>query len=226
MVVNYLDIVERCVSQGNSLLIENMTEDIDPVLEPLLGRMLIKKGTAIKLGDKEIEYHPSFKLFLHTKMANPHYKPELQAQTTLINFTVTRTGLEDQLLAEIVKADRPDLELQKSELTRQLNEYKILLKSLEDDLLLRLSTAGDDIINDTALIDNLEHTKTTAADVAVKVSDAKVTSEEIDQAREKYRAAASRASLLYFILNDLNRINPMYQVCIYCLISKLILLLS
>ena len=130
----------------------------------------------------------------------------------MINFTVTRTGLEDQLLAEIVKADRPDLELQKSELTKQLNEYKILLKSLEDDLLLRLSTAGDDIINDTALIDNLEHTKTTAADVAVKVSDAKITSDEIDQAREKYRAAASRASLLYFILNDLNRINPMYQV--------------
>lgn len=43
-------------------------------------------------------------------MANPHYKPEMQAQTTLINFTVTRDGLEDQLLAEVVKAERPDLE--------------------------------------------------------------------------------------------------------------------
>ena len=43
--------------------------------------------------------------------------------------------MEDQLLAEVVKADRPDLEEQKAELTRQQNEYKILLKSLEDDLL-------------------------------------------------------------------------------------------
>ena len=51
-----------------------------------------------------------------------------KAQTTLINFTVTRTGLEDQLLAEVVKADRPDLEEQKAALTRQQNEYKILLK--------------------------------------------------------------------------------------------------
>lgn len=65
---------------------------------------------AIKLGDKEVEYNSNFRLILHTKLANPHYKPEMQAQTTLINFTVTRDGLEDQLLAEVVKAERPDLE--------------------------------------------------------------------------------------------------------------------
>ena len=45
-----------------------------------------------------------------TKLANPHYKPEMQAQATLINFTVTRDGLEDQLLAEVVATERPDLE--------------------------------------------------------------------------------------------------------------------
>lgn len=57
-----------------------------------------------------MEYNPNFQLILQTKLANPHYKPEMQAQTTLINFTVTRDGLEDQLLAEVVKAERPDLE--------------------------------------------------------------------------------------------------------------------
>ena len=47
---------------------------------------------------------------MQTKLANPHYKPEIQAQATLINFTVTRDGLEDQLLAEVVATERPDLE--------------------------------------------------------------------------------------------------------------------
>ena len=47
---------------------------------------------------------------LQTKLANPHYKPEMQAQATLINFTVTRDGLEEQLLAEVVATERPDLE--------------------------------------------------------------------------------------------------------------------
>ena len=76
------------------------------------------------------------------QLANPHYKPEMQAQTTLINFTVTRDGLEDQLLAQVVAVERPDLEQLKSDLTRQQNEFKIVLKKLEDDLLARLSAAG------------------------------------------------------------------------------------
>lgn len=78
---------------GSTVLIENIDENIDPVLDPLLGRNLIKKGKAIKIGDKEVEYNPNFRLILQTKLANPHYKPEMQAQTTLINFTVTRGSL-------------------------------------------------------------------------------------------------------------------------------------
>ena len=41
-------------------------------------------------------------MILQTKLANPHYKPEMQAQATLINFTVTPDGLEDQPFAEAV----------------------------------------------------------------------------------------------------------------------------
>lgn len=70
----------------------------------------------------------------------------MQAQTTLINFTVTRDGLEDQLLAQVVAVERPDLEQLKSDLTRQQNEFKIVLKKLEDDLLARLSAAGTTIV--------------------------------------------------------------------------------
>jgi dynein heavy chain len=103
---------------------------VDAVLDPLLGRNLIKRGRAIKIGDKEMDYNPKFRLILHTKLANPHYKPEMQAQTTIINFTVTRDGLEEQLLAEVVKAERPDLEKLRSELTKQQNDFKITVKVL------------------------------------------------------------------------------------------------
>lgn len=133
----YLEVIEHSLAAGSTVLLENIGENVDPVLDTLLGRNLIKKGQAIKIGDKEVEYNSNFRLILHTKLANPHYKPEMQAQTTLINFTVTRDGLEDQLLAEVVKAERPDLEELKAELTRQQNDFKITLNSLEDSLLSR-----------------------------------------------------------------------------------------
>ena len=47
-----MDKLERALSSGETVLIENLEEDIDPVLEPILGRNTIKKGRAIKLGDK------------------------------------------------------------------------------------------------------------------------------------------------------------------------------
>uniref|UniRef100_A0A2K6EEB1 Dynein axonemal heavy chain 9 n=1 Tax=Propithecus coquereli TaxID=379532 RepID=A0A2K6EEB1_PROCO len=207
----YLQTIEHALDAGDAVLIENLEESIDPVLGPLLGREVIKKGRFIKIGDKECDYNPKFQLILHTKLANPHYQPELQAQATLINFTVTRDGLEDQLLAAVVSMERPDLEQLKSDLTKQQNGFKITLKTLEDNLLSRLSSASGNFLGETALVESLEATKQTAAEIGKKVQEAKVTEVKINEAREHYRPAAARASLLYFIMNDLSKIHPMYQ---------------
>lgn len=165
----------------------------------------------MKIGEKEIDFNPHFRLILHTKLSNPHYKPEMQAQTTLINFTVNRDQLEDQLLAEVVKAERLDLEKMRIELTKQQNSFKITLKQLEDGLLQRLSSAGSEILGDKELVLNLEKSKKTATEIEEKVAEAKITSAKINTAREEYRIAATRASIIYFIMNDLIKINPMYQ---------------
>ncbi|XP_078250276.1 dynein axonemal heavy chain 11-like [Pogona vitticeps] len=207
----YVDALEEAVVTGYTVLIENLEETIDPVLDPLLGRHMLKRGRYIRVGDKECKFHPKFQLILHTKLANPHYKPEIQAQTTLINFTVTRDGLEDQLLADVVNVERPDLEHFKSELTKQQNYFKIELKMLEDELLTRLSAAESNFLGDTLLVERLETTKHTAAEIEIKVMEANINEVKINEAREHYRPVAARASLLYFLMDDLKKINPMYQ---------------
>ncbi|NWT20166.1 DYH9 protein, partial [Vireo altiloquus] len=207
----YLDTLEQAMAAGELVLIENLEESVDPVLGPLLGRETIKKGRYIRLGDKECALHPSFRLILHTKLANPHFQPELQAQCTLINFSVTRDGLEEQLLAALVALERPDLEELKSDLTKQQNGFKITLKTLEDNLLSRLSSASGNFLGDTALVENLETTKRTAAEIVEKVQEFRVTEARINEARERYRPAACRASLLYCAMSELRAIHPMYQ---------------
>jgi dynein heavy chain len=57
----------------------------------------------IKIGDKDVEYSKNFRLFLHTKLSKPHYPPEIQAETTLINFAVT-----EQVSRRLVLAAKVD----------------------------------------------------------------------------------------------------------------------
>jgi dynein heavy chain len=78
-------------------MIEALGQEIDAVLDPLLSRAFTRKGKNkfVKLGAEECEVGSTFKLYLQTKMQNPHYKPEIAAQCTIINFIVTESGLED-----------------------------------------------------------------------------------------------------------------------------------
>jgi aspartate aminotransferase len=78
-----------------------------------------------------VDYEASFKMYLQTKLSNPHYPPEVQAETTLVNFMVTEDGLEDQLLDVAVKLERPDLAQLKADLIAQQNGFKIKPEDLE-----------------------------------------------------------------------------------------------
>ncbi|XP_062848433.1 dynein axonemal heavy chain 11 [Trichomycterus rosablanca] len=207
----YLDVMEQALSRGEAVLIENVEERVDPLLQPLLARNTTNRGRYIRLGDKDCLYNSTFRLVLHTKLANPHFPPELQAQTTLINFTVTRTGLEERLLGEVVSHERPDLESMKLELSTQQNLCQIQLKELEDELLNRLSAVEGNFLQDPALVEQLEQTKSTAAHIQHKVLEVRENEMKINESRELYRPVAQRAALLYFIIKELHNINPMYQ---------------
>lgn len=86
----------------------------------------------IHLGDTDTEYHPGFQLYMTTPLANPHYLPEMCIKVTLVNFTVTGPGLEEQLLAELVRKERPDL---------QASRDRLLLSISNDKRQLKVSTA-------------------------------------------------------------------------------------
>ena len=93
----FLNIVDSSIRMGFPVLLENIEEKLDPSLEPILQKSIVKvQGQwSIKLGDQFVPYNNDFKLLITTKLANPHYLPEICIKVTLINFTVTPDGLED-----------------------------------------------------------------------------------------------------------------------------------
>jgi dynein heavy chain len=205
--------IEQGLSAGKVIIIENIGEEIDATLDPVMSRAIYKKGRAmyLRFGGEEVEYDKNFKLYLQTKLSNPHYKPEIAAQCTLINFIATERGLEDQLLAKVVGKERSELEEAAQELQANFQKYKIQLLQLEDDLLERLANAPEDILSDIPLIEGLEATKKASNEINEAVKAGRKTEIEINKAREIYRPAASEGAMLYFLLTGLCTIDHMYQ---------------
>ena len=78
----------------------------------------------VVLGDKEVDYDPSFRLYLNTKLSNPKYTPTHFSRCMVVNYTVTMKGLEDQLLSVIVGFERKELEEQRERLIQETRSGK------------------------------------------------------------------------------------------------------
>lgn len=160
-------------------------EELDPVLDPVLLKQTFKQGgvLAIKLGDATIEYSPDFRLYVTTKMRNPHYLPELSTKVTVVNFMITPEGLEDQLLGIVVAKEKPELEESKNQLIVQSAENKRQLKEIEDKILEVLATSTGNILEDEMAISVLSQSKLLANSIAEKQKLAEVTEANIDRTR-------------------------------------------
>ncbi|KAI4494191.1 hypothetical protein M0802_009060 [Mischocyttarus mexicanus] len=210
---NFMRILEACIRIGTPVLLEEVTETLDPSLEPVLLKQLFVQGgrTLIRLGDSDIEYDENFRLYITTKIANPHYLPEICIKVTIVNFTVTSHGLQEQLLADVVRLERPDLEEIRNELIGKINSDKGQLQSIEDKILTLLYGSGDDILDNEELIETLNESKETSAIIATRLIETEATEEKISIERNRYESVANRGSVLYFVVADLTDIDPMYQ---------------
>jgi dynein heavy chain len=204
----------NAIKFGYPVLIQDVLEEIDPSLEPILGRNVTKRGNreVIKLGDQEIQLDKGFKLYMTTKMYNPHYQPEISTKTTIVNFNVTKEGLEDQLLGIVVTTERRELEEQKNDIVVKVATAKKRMEELEDEILkLLTTTTGTQLLDDETVINTLNQSKQISEEIKTQLVISQETEKKIDIARNQYRNAASRASVLYFVLCDLSVIDPMYQ---------------
>jgi dynein heavy chain len=89
---NLKDAVKIPLQEGYACLIENIENEVDPMLDPLLEKQITRRGRSsmfIKIAETEMDYDPKFRLYMTSRMANPLFSPELAAKTTIIDFTVT-----------------------------------------------------------------------------------------------------------------------------------------
>ncbi|XP_037760095.1 dynein axonemal heavy chain 12 isoform X2 [Chelonia mydas] len=210
---DYMRTLENCIQFGTPLLLENVGEELDPSLEPLLLRQTFKQGgmDCIRLGETIIEYSSDFKFFITTKLRNPHYMPELATKVSLLNFMITPEGLEDQLLGIVVAKERPELEDERNALILQSAANKKQLKEIEKKILETLQSSEGNILEDESAIMVLDSAKIMSNEITKKQQVAEKTEIKIAESREGYRPIAKHSSVLFFSIADLANIDPMYQ---------------
>jgi dynein heavy chain len=221
---NYMRTVENAVQFGMPVLLEDLGEEIDPSIEPLLLKQTFKQGgvICIRLGDSTVEYSENFRFYMTTKLRNPHYLPEVSVKVTLLNFMITPLGLEDQLLGIVVAEERPDLEEAKARLILEGAENKRQLQELEDNIL-KILSAGGNILEDVSAIKALADSKILSDEIKVKQAAAEKTEVEIDTVRQGYRPVAFSTQVLFFCIAELYNIEPVYQYSLTWFISLFVM---
>ncbi|XP_050489817.1 dynein axonemal heavy chain 7-like isoform X1 [Bombus huntii] len=210
---DYGRVLENALQFGLPVLLEHVDEELDAILEPILLKETFKQAGAIciKFGDAIIEYSFNFRLYITTRLRNPHYLPEVAVKVTLLNFMITPTGLEDQLLGIVVAKERPDLESEKNALIMQGAANKKLLQETEDKILEILSIAEGNVLEDEEAVDILTSSKNLSNEIQVKQTVAEQTEKLIDDARLQYTPIAVYSTVLFFTSAALVNIDPMYQ---------------
>ena len=218
---NYMTVLEQAITAGTPIVLKDVGEELDHSLGPALSRTAIKRGNIqiLKLGDRELEFNPNFRFYITTKLANPHFAPEISSRACIVNFGVKEQGLEAQLLGIVVQREKPELEEMKNSLVVSIAAGKKKLKELEQTILRLLNESKGSILDDEELAITLQVSKQTSDQVTKSLVVAQETEIEIDEAREHYRPSARRSSILFFVLYDLSRIDPMYQFSLDSYIS-------
>jgi len=167
--------LENAIQFGFSLLIENANEELDSILDPLLSKQLFKNSgiLSIKIGENILEYAKNFMLFITSKLRNPNYTPEISTKVTVVNFMITKEGLEDQLLEVAVTKEKPELEEQRTKLIIQDHENKKKLLDIEKQILDVLNKEGN-ILDDENALEILTKSKSISIEIEEKQKAAEV----------------------------------------------------
>eukprot|EP01035_Chromulina_nebulosa_P017190 gene17190-22709_t len=192
--IRFRDQLEYCLAEGKALVVSGIEEEIDPMLTPILEKQIITKGKSkyILVHGKQYDYNDKFFIYLITRLPNPHYTPEDQSKCTIVDFTVTLKGLEDQLLGRVIQKEQKSLEDSMKNIIEELTNNTKSLIRLDQLLLERLSENTGNLLDDEELIIVLADTKSKAIDVKDKLLYIADMRKNINEKRELYRSIATR----------------------------------
>lgn len=204
--------LESAIRFGNPILIQD-AEHLDPILNHVLNKEYQKTGgrVLVRLGKQEIDFAPTFRLFLSTRNPTAAFSPDICSRVTFVNFTITKASLRTQSLNQILKVERPDVDQKRTNLIKAQGEFRLHLRRLERKLLEALNASKGNILDDDVVLDTLQTLKSEAAEIARKVVKTEEVMVEVQNIMSQYEVIASACTTIYVILEQLSLLNHFYR---------------
>ncbi|EEA07374.1 dynein heavy chain family protein [Cryptosporidium muris RN66] len=210
---NFPKLLESALRFGSSLIIQDITSSLDPLIYNVLNQETHNHGgrTLITVGDNDVDFSPQFNMYLTTQDPTIQFGPDITSRVTMVNFTVTPSSLFEQCRNLILKHLRPDIDKKRSDLLKLHGEYRVQLRECEDNLLLALSNVHGNILEDENIINTLEVLKKKAQDIQTETLKMESTMQHIDQVLSHYLPLSLIATRIFFTLQHLPAICSFYQ---------------
>ncbi|KAH9593148.1 Dynein heavy chain region D6 P-loop domain [Trypanosoma melophagium] len=203
--------LELAVRFGKTLLVMDV-DGIEPILYPILRKDLLSAGAkrVVQVGNKQVDWQDTFRIMLFTRRTDLVLPPGAAALVLEVNFSVTRFGLENQLLGVTIQHERPELEQQRVELVKKEENLKLELSKLEVRLLNDLVNSHGNLLENTTLISALNDVKTQASNITEALQQSGALQVELNEKRDVYRPFASKGATIFFLVKDMEKLNRMY----------------
>lgn len=207
--------VEDAMRFGGTILIED-AEQYDPILDLVLREDFTYNGgrRLVAFGLKTIDFLENFNLVLYTKDAWARVSPFVASRTSLLNFTVTSSNLENQALDITLKHVDSLLYQRREEIVSLQSEYQVKSLQLRQTLLATLANMAGTILESDEAVEALESLEAQSSDMDVKMSESMLVKAEVDEIRDRYSDIADHCKGLFEILMRLSRKNPLYNFSI------------
>lgn len=209
---SFLKTLASSIRFGTPLLVHDV-ENVDPILNPVLNKEFQKTGgrTLVRLGNEDVDFSPKFMVILLTRNPMAKFAPDLCSRVTIVNFTITHSSLESQVLSTILKSERPDVDAKRTEVIRLQGEQQVKLRDLEDQLLNKISAIQGAILDDDSIINTLETIKREASDLNREVAKTEQLLVELKTIAKVYEPLAVIVATIYFTLEKLTEVDYFYQ---------------
>ena len=208
---SFMKLLENALRFGYPILVQDV-EKIDPIMNSLLNKEIHKQSgrNLIRIGDQEIDFSLTFNMFMVTRDSSCHFTPDLCSRVTFLNFTITQSSLQNQILDIVLKNERPEVNQKKEELIKAQREFKVQLRQLEENLLTALNSEGN-LLDNNEVMTQLEDIKKKSNEISIEVSKSEDIMKELESTMNEYAPLANKASRIFFALDSLEVIHYLYR---------------